>query len=160
MTNLTGLPLNKKIENKLAYFMAVAEAVSRQSKDPNTRVGSTLVNKDTRAIMSTGYNNPVRGAPDSNLDLTRPKKYEYMIHAEANLIYNCAKHGISMANSVVVQTLSPCDKCLRAMWQCGIDTIYFLKPYRGYESVLMLDDVKVVERSLGPYTRLQIKVHD
>jgi len=47
-----------------------------------------------------------------------------MVHAEQNLICNCARHGISMNNCVIVCTMSPCVQCMRFLWQCGITKIY------------------------------------
>lgn len=93
--------------------------------------------------MATGFNGFVRGAPDGVLPTTRPEKYEYILHAEQNLIANCARHGISMENSTLVCTLSPCKLCMRLLVNCGITTVIAKSLYSDFNSILEMKDVKV-----------------
>ena len=86
--------------------------MSEQSPDEQTKVGAVLVKNSTNAVVATGFNGYVREAPDKDLPKTRPEKYEYMIHSEANMIYNCARHGISMDDTTLVCTHSPCKNCM------------------------------------------------
>lgn len=128
---------------KLQTYMEIAEAVSRRSHDAETQVGSTLVNNKTGAVIATGFNGFVRGAPDNKLPNTRPDKYKYIVHSEMNLIANCARHGISMEDTTLVCTLSPCVACMRVLWQCGITHVICKQKYRDFDSILQMGDIKV-----------------
>jgi dCMP deaminase len=127
--------------NKHKYWMSIAEAVSLRSHDTETKVGAILVKNDTGMVVATGHNGFVRGAPDDKLPTTRPDKYEYIVHAEENLIAHCAKSGISVDDCTLVITLSPCQKCLRLMWQAGITTVICRDLYRDHK--IDLKDIKI-----------------
>src|SRR5258708_4938896 len=103
--------------------MDMAEVVSMRSHDAETKVGAVLVNNKSGAILATGFNGFVRGACDSELPTTRPQKYEFILHAETNLMANCARHGISMEDCTLISTLSPCKQCMRLMINCGITMV-------------------------------------
>ena len=122
----------------------MAKTTALRSKDAETKVGAILVNNITGAVIATGYNGFVRGAPDHLLPTTRPDKYDYIVHAEQNLICNCARHGISMNDCTLVSTLSPCVKCMRLLWQCGIKKIICRDLYRDMSDILEMKDIKVV----------------
>src|SRR6478609_3085277 len=117
---LTTIRCNMTRPSKLANYMETAEVCAKRSHDAETKVGAVLVNNISGAIMATGFNGFVRGAPDSILPTTRPDKYEYIVHAETNLITNCARHGISMDNCMLVCTLSPCKSCMRMLINAGV----------------------------------------
>jgi dCMP deaminase len=119
--------------------MEIAEVVAKRSHDSETKVGALLINNASGAILATGFNGFVRGAPDGVLPTTRPEKYEYILHAEQNLIANCARHGISMENS----TLSPCKLCMRLLVNCGITTVIAKTLYKDFASILQMEDIKV-----------------
>ena len=121
--------------------MSLAEAVSQRSHDEETKVGAVLIKNDTGMVVATGHNGFARGAPDHLLPRTRPEKYEYMIHAEDNLIAHCAKSGISVDNCSLVITLSPCQKCLRLMWQAGITQVICRDLYRDHK--IDMKDIKI-----------------
>ena len=121
--------------------MSLAEAVSQRSHDEETKVGAVLIKNDTGMVVATGHNGFARGAPDHLLPRTRPEKYEYMIHAEDNLIAHCAKSGISVDNCSLVITLSPCQICLRLMWQAGITQVICRDLYRDHK--IDMKDIKI-----------------
>ena len=50
--------------SKLATYMAMADVAARRSHDAETQVGSVLVKADSGAVIATGCNGFVRGAPD------------------------------------------------------------------------------------------------
>lgn len=123
--------------------MDIAETIARRSHDSETKVGAVLVNNDSGAVIATGCNGFVRGAPDTTLPSHRPEKYPYIMHAEQNLVANCARHGISMNNCTLVCTLSPCVTCMRLLWQCGITEVLVKDLYRDFESVRKMDDIRI-----------------
>ena len=130
--------------SKLQNYMEIAEVVAKRSHDAETKVGSVLVNNNTGAIIATGCNGFIRGADDTKLPNTRPDKYPYMVHSEQNLIANCARHGISMEDTMLVCTLSPCVNCMRMLWQCGITKVIIKEKYKDFDQVCAARDINVV----------------
>ena len=104
-------------------FFATAALWSKKSHDAETQCGCVLVKNKT--IIATGYNGFIRDIDDSALPNTRPAKYPFMIHAEANAIYNAAREGQSTLNARAYITAVPCRNCLQMLWQCGIREIYY-----------------------------------
>lgn len=129
--------------HKLSNYMEQAEVIAKNSPDKQTKVGALLVHNETGAVLSSGYNGFIRKATHENLPNTRPDKYPYMIHAEQNLIFNSARHGISMDNCIVISTMSPCIQCLRFLYQCGITTIYCKELYSDFENNCNMKDIKI-----------------
>lgn len=128
---------------KIQNYMDVALTIALRSHDAETKVGAVLVKNDSGAIIATGFNGFVRGADDDALPKTRPDKYEYIVHAEQNLICNSAKHGISMNNCSLVCTLSPCKLCMRMLLNCGITKVIAKDLYKDFDEILKMQDVKV-----------------
>ena len=104
-------------------FFMEATLWRKNSHDSQTRCGCVLV-KDKTSI-STGYNGFVRDIDDSVLPRTRPDKYPFMIHAEANAIYNSVRLGRSTLDSTAYITAPPCLDCLQMLYQCGVYNIKF-----------------------------------
>jgi len=119
--------------SKIRNYMDIAEVVAQRSHDSETKVGAVLINNSSGAIIATGYNGFVRGACDEKLPTTRPEKYEFILHAEQNLIANCARHGISMEDCALICTLSPCKTCMRLMIACGITKVVVRDLYRDFQ---------------------------
>lgn len=129
--------------SKLQNYMKFAETAAERSHDFETKVGAVLVHGITGAVLSTGFNGFVRGAPDSTLPNKRPDKYEYILHAEMNLLTNCARHGISTDECFLVCTLSPCKMCMRLMINAGITKVITKELYKDFQDIVQMKDVSV-----------------
>lgn len=106
------------------YFMALAFVISQRSIDPHSKLGTVVVDSDN-TIISVGYNSPPRGCLDHLVPLTRPEKYDWMVHSEEAAILNAARNGVSLKGSKFYVTGRPCSKCIRAMLSVGVvDIIY------------------------------------
>lgn len=139
--------------SKEKYWMGIAEAVSARSHDEETKVGAILVKNDTGMVVASGFNGFVRGAPDATLPKIRPDKYKYMVHAEENLMAHCARNGIEIDNCTLIITLSPCQKCLRLMWQAGITQVLCRDLYRDHS--IDMEDLDILqEETEDGYYRL------
>jgi dCMP deaminase len=101
------------------WFMTLAFVVSQRSLDKATKHGCVVVDGNSRAILSVGYNSPPRGCVDSNIPLNRPDKYLFMEHSESNAITNAARCGISLEGSVFYVTGPPCHDCFRKIINVG-----------------------------------------
>lgn len=146
-------------QSKIENYMEMAEVVAKRSHDSETVVGSVLVSNKSGAILATGFNGFVRGANDKKLPNTRPEKYKFIVHSEENLVANCAKHGISMEDCTLVCTMSPCVKCMRLLFQCGITKVVVKKKYKDYEDLKKMGDIEIEERETPEgYFELTYKV--
>lgn len=144
-------------EKKLNYYHIRALATASASPDPSTKVGALLINSESGAVIAEGYNGFVRGAPDDDLPKTRPEKYDYMIHAETNLICNAVRHGISTNNCVIYCTISPCIKCMRMLYQSGIKTIYVKGFYSDFDKCASMLDLNLLVTTVGDFSTITIE---
>jgi dCMP deaminase len=143
-------------EKKLLTFHERAVVIASQSHDSQTKVAALLIDCKTLAVLAEGFNGFIRGGRDDRLPSTRPEKYNYIIHAETNLLCNSVRAGIKMDGGIIYCILSPCVKCLRMLWQAGIKVIYFKDKYSDfYESCSMLDlNVKV--ENIGAFHKISL----
>lgn len=106
------------------YFMQIAELVAVKSKDPSTKCGSIIVDKNRR-IVSTGYNGLVQGIDESKMTLTeRPMKYYFVVHAEMNAVLFAKR---DLAGCTIYTNIASCENCLKHCLQAGIKRFV----YRG-----------------------------
>lgn len=103
------------------YFLSLAVLASTRSPDPDTQHGAVLVGPDHR-ILGIGYNGFPRGCNDSAFPLTRPKKYDFMIHAEMNCILN-SRTLEDYTDVVMYVTGHPCKNCFKHIVQLGVKYI-------------------------------------
>ena len=103
------------------YFNQLAHTVSIKSKDPSTKVGCVIVDKENR-VLSQGDNGFVAGSDESKLTWARPMKYQLVIHAELNALLFARQN---LSGSVAYITHAPCDACLKHLLQVGIKEIYY-----------------------------------
>lgn len=111
--------------NWIEYFLGIAEMVKLKSKDQSTHIGAVIVGKDNE-VLSTGYNSFPRGAND-DIDerQQRPEKYFWFEHAERNAIYNAARVGTPLKDSIIYITSGlPCIDCARGIINSGIKVVY------------------------------------
>ncbi|AZO48020.1 dCMP deaminase family protein [Mesorhizobium sp. M4B.F.Ca.ET.058.02.1.1] len=104
-----------------SYYYGFARHAAQKSKD-STQVGAVLVGPEGE-IRLTGFNGPPRGVVDSDVRRTRPTKYLFASHAEANLIAFAAREGIRTKDCTVYVTHAPCAACARTLIQAGIKEI-------------------------------------
>lgn len=144
-------------EKKLNYYHIRALATASASPDPSTKVGALLISGKTGAVIAEGYNGFIRGAEDDKLPNTRPEKYDYMIHAETNLLCNAVRHGISTDNCVMFCTISPCIKCMRMLYQAGISEVYVKGFYGDFDQSAAMKDLDLSVTTQGEFSKIEIK---
>lgn len=103
------------------YFMDIAKIVANRSKDPDTQVGSVLVDSNNH-IIGTGYNGFSPGFPEDPLLWRRPEKYKWVIHAEMNCLLHSTK---SPRGGLLYVTMFPCQDCCKAVASAGIRRIVY-----------------------------------
>ena len=119
------------VPSRYNVYMAMANLISKRSKDPNTKVGAVIVSKYDR-ILSIGYNGFPNGCSDKDFPWTRDAeseydtKYPYVVHAELNAILNFRGDNKALEGSTLFVTLFPCRECTKAIIQSGISRIIYL----------------------------------
>lgn len=134
-------------------FLRIAYEVAHWSKDPSHKIGAVAV-KDKR-IIATGYNGFPSGVEDIDYRWrTKELKYQYIVHAEMNCVYNAVNHGISLKDATMyVYGLPVCHECAKGIVQSGITRIVGAAdlsngiPTKWFDSykktVAMLDEIGV-----------------
>jgi dCMP deaminase len=120
-------------------FMEIAEAVSKRATCPRRHVGAVLV--QGRHMVATGYNGSIPGGLhcDESGCLMRDGHCRRTIHAELNVIIQCAKLGIPTLGSVLYVTTAPCGDCTKLFAGAGIAHIYYLDG--DYQSEFTTDEI-------------------
>ncbi|MCM8775286.1 MAG: dephospho-CoA kinase, partial [Candidatus Omnitrophica bacterium] len=110
------------------YFMGIAKVAALRSSCIKRKVAAVIV-KDKR-IIATGYNGTPRGVKNCNeggcprcnsIDTSGKDLDECLCsHAEENAIVQSAYHGVSIKDSVLYTTYSPCLICTKMIINAGI----------------------------------------
>jgi dCMP deaminase len=106
-----------------------SENVCEESTDiecPDCTAGHIIKNDEIHTCPNCDHNGKVLKTKDSTL------------HAEENLICYAAKHGISVNNTIIFITTSPCLPCARKLVQSGIKEVYYNEEYRNLDGVEFL----------------------
>lgn len=113
------------------YLLGLAFIASRRSKDPHTKHGCVLADKNGR-VLGIGYNSPPAGMDDLSLPYNRPvsdppdpeeeSKYDWMLHSEFNALTNATLPLMYVPGGVVAYiTGQPCHNCAMFMAQAGVN---------------------------------------
>jgi len=122
------------------YFAKIVKVTAERSSCDRLHVGCLLV-KDNR-IVSQGYNGFLPGCPHTSV--VRNNHEQATVHAEQNALCDCAKRGVSCAESTAYVTHYPCIICARLLLAAGIKEIKYLEDYKNDELVkLFADQLKV-----------------
>jgi len=119
------------------YFMNIAKVVASRSNCIKRKVAAVIV-KDKR-IISTGYNGTPRGTrncseggcPRCNGFSESGKNLEECVcsHGEENAIVQASYHGISIKDSTIYTTFSPCLMCTKMIINAGIKEVVYNVDY-------------------------------
>lgn len=139
------------------YFMQIARIVALRSNCVKRKVAALIV-KDRR-IISTGYNGTPRGVTNCNqggcprcnsLAASGTRLDECVCsHGEENAIVQAAYHGISIKDSTLYSTFSPCLQCTKMIINAGIREVVFNAHYPLNEtSVRILGEAGITLRQV------------
>ena len=103
------------------YFMGMAHYASIRSHDSETKVGCVIVGSPN-VIVGVGYNGFCTSVREDDLPTTRPDKYPFMVHAEANAVSNLVVKQIDYYKTYI--THLPCATCAKLLWQSGVHEWY------------------------------------
>ena len=109
--------MDKKQREWDEYFMKIAETVAEKSKDPSSKMGCVIVDKNKR-VISQGYNGMVQGADESKMTLSeRPMKYYFAVHSEMNALIFAYQN---LEGCTIYNRVATCENCLKHCLQAGI----------------------------------------
>lgn len=117
-------------------FMQEAREISQKSSDWWRRVGAVIA-KDGSVLLA-GFNEHmpsenapyIDGDPRANFDAgSVPENLYTVIHAEARLIAEAARKGISLEGASLYATTFPCPSCSMQVVAAGIKKVYFADGY-------------------------------
>jgi len=113
------------------YFIKMAELVAERSTCLRRQVGAVAV-RDNH-ILSTGYNGAPAGIEHCEklgcmrrlLEVPSGERHELCngVHAEQNVIIQASLHGVSLTDSTLYCTHSPCSICAKMLINAGVRRI-------------------------------------
>lgn len=110
-------------------YIAIAHEVSLWSKDPNTKVGAIIADKQGR-VVALGYNGFPRKVEDAEEKLRiRDLKYEMVVHAEVNAALIAGASTIG--GTIYVHGAPICPRCASILIQAGITRAVARSPVPG-----------------------------
>lgn len=128
------------MKNYSSLFMDIAERTAIESNCVKYKVGAVVV-KDNRIILQ-GYNGTTSGflncsekfkgvdiLLDENKELHHKWSSAFEVHAEMNIICYAAKKGISLENTTIYCTHTPCNNCLKHLIQAGVKNVIYKHDY-------------------------------
>ena len=133
-------------KSKDQIYMEMALKWGENSKCTRKKVGALIVKNNN--IISDGYNGMPSGFPNI-CEIGNKTRWE-VLHAEANAILKCAKHGNSCNGATLYLTMSPCRDCSKLIHQAGIVRVVYRDEYRERDGIKFLEAAGVkVEKLFG-----------
>ena len=104
------------------YLRHAYQYAQSYSKDTSTQLGAILVQIHA-GVVGWGVNGLATGISDKESRWCPPEKYDYIEHAERNVIYKCAERGICTTGLIMYCPWYACADCARAIIQSGISAV-------------------------------------
>lgn len=126
--------MNDNELNRYRRFLPVARELATLSKYPRTKVAAMAFGPGME-IRATGWNGAPRGSDadvDGRLD-DRDELLHWIAHAEANVVCNAARSGVSLDGCVVLVTHPPCMSCAKLLVQAGVRAVVAVEPDPEFE---------------------------
>ena len=137
------------LEDALADVGLAAETAARDSVDWWRRVGAAIrfASGEVRAVSNQHGPHPLSpyavGDPRSNFFKGVELELSTATHAEARLIAEAAREGLSTRGAVVYVTDFPCPPCAKLLAAAGIARLYFRTGYAVLDGSDVLQDAGI-----------------
>ena len=126
------------------YFLKIASVVAERSTCLRHHVGAVAVRN--KHILATGYNGAPAGLKDclelgclrDEMNIPSGTRHEICrgIHAEQNVIIQASLHGVSLEESTIYATHTPCRLCAKMLVNAKIKRYV---SYGKYDDNLFVD---------------------
>jgi dCMP deaminase len=105
-------------------YIALAQHIALWSKDPSRKVGAIAVGSKGQ-VLAQGYNGFPRGiSDDAAMYENKVTKYQHVVHAEMNCIYNATYNGTSLDGATLyIHGLPVCSECAKGIIQVGVERV-------------------------------------
>lgn len=143
-------------------YMRLAREFSTWSKDPSSKIGAVAISKNNQVVLSQGYNGFPRKIKDDYRLYIKSLKYDNVIHAEMNMIYNAVDNGVSLSGSTVyVYGLPVCSQCTSGLIQAGVVRIVYcnVKNDPKWNDSFKISKEKMIEANIK-YRELKVEELD
>jgi len=147
-------------------LMSIATVWEQRSTCNRNSVGA-VISLQGRHIGS-GYNGPPAGMPHCDHPVTTvtfarlnvsplpplpASSYDRgcreAIHAEANALAYCARHGVAIEGGTIYTTLSPCYSCSQLIIAAGLVRVVFNRSYRDPAGIDLLRNSGLIVDKIG-----------
>jgi dCMP deaminase len=91
-------------------LMKMAYELAKDSKDPSTQNGAILVAEGGTEPLAIGINEFPLNVEDKPERWDRPLKYEYIEHAEKNVIFDAAWRGVATEGLIMYCCWAACTR--------------------------------------------------
>lgn len=145
------------------YFMKFALLASSRSTCLRRQVGAIAVRD--HQVLATGYNGApkgiehcaVTGCIRSKMNVPSGTRHELCrgVHAEQNVITQAAKQGMSLRDSTLYTTLSPCSICAKMIINAGVARIVYLGNYSENMGLKMAKEAGIDILHIKPLNALE-----
>lgn len=114
--------------------MEIVEQVSTRSTCDRKHVGALAVNN--KRILATGYNGAPENVPHCSehghdlITVNGVQSCSRAIHAEANVVGQCAKYGIALEGATVYVNTYPCYPCFKLLVSSGVKKVIAEPSYK------------------------------
>ncbi len=103
-----------------AELLRQAYEHGKNSPDPSTKNGSLLFDEKCGDVRVIGFNHFANGVLETEERWQRPLKYNYIVHAEVDVIAIAANVGVMTNGLTMVCPWAACSRCAGPMIQAGI----------------------------------------
>lgn len=120
------------------YFLKIASVVAERSTCRRHHVGAVAVRD--KHILATGYNGAPSGLKDclelgclrDELNIPSGTRHEICrgVHAEQNVIIQASLHGVSLEDSTIYCTHTPCILCAKMLVNARIERFVSFGEYQ------------------------------
>jgi dCMP deaminase len=133
------------------YFLKIASVVAERATCQRHHMGAVAVRD--KHILSTGYNGAPSGLHDclelgclrNELGIPSGKSAEICraVHAEQNVIIQAALHGVSIKDSTIYCTHSPCVLCAKMLINVQISRFVSFGRYADDEFLTLFKEAGI-----------------
>ena len=133
------------------YFLKIASVVAERSTCRRHHVGAVAVKN--KHILATGYNGAPSGAKDclelgclrDELGIPSGERHEICrgIHAEQNVIIQASLHGVSLEESTIYCTHTPCVLCAKMLVNAKIKRLVTYGSYNDDTFIKMFREAGI-----------------
>ena len=133
------------------YFLKIASVVAERSTCRRHHVGAVAVKN--KHILATGYNGAPSGAKDclelgclrDELGIPSGERHEICrgIHAEQNVIIQASLHGVSLEESTIYCTHTPCVLCAKMLVNAKIKRFVTFGSYNDDTFIKMFQEAGI-----------------